>query len=511
MQAALFDAVSLPRRFGCLAAIYAALEAGASIGARNADGLTPLHWAVLHNPDAAAIEAAIAVLAAEGADVNDSSNSNKESPLHLTADNLHAEAAGAAVRALVKAGCNVNAKGQRGLMPLHYVAQCSSAAVARAAIAALVAVGADVHCRDEVGDVPQHKVAWQSSSEAAAAVVQALAAAGGDANAKDSNGFTALHCIAQHVSMAVAEAAVAALVAAGADVHSQSESGLTALHMVAWQSTAEGAAAAMQALLAAGANANAADSQGHCTLHAVAQSSTAAVAPAAVRALVSASADVRCKSDKGGEPLHYAAQHNKDGAAAAAVAAALLAAGADPQALDGDGKRAAELVVLREDAASCFKLLRTLLGPAHAAYEAGGAMPLCPTCFEPAACMTGPCGHLVCEDCATDVKVRQMFECDLFALPFNRSRSTLVVRCVPVYAGAAAVPGMPQQARPPVQGLLVIQPLTRHQSSRLMAPFTVLLASLFDLAPTYKPEPLSCMLTIRFKQQLPHLCFPASL
>ena len=69
LQAALLDAVQVPRRAECLAAIRAALEAGADVNARDSIRATPLHWAVSDNNDAAAVAAAVELLAAAGANV----------------------------------------------------------------------------------------------------------------------------------------------------------------------------------------------------------------------------------------------------------------------------------------------------------------------------------------------------------------------------------------------------------------------------------------------------------
>ncbi len=195
--------------------------------------------------------------------------------------------------------------------------------------------------------------------------------------------------------------------------------------------------------------------------HLIAWRGSATVAAAAIPALVAAGGDVRGKSRCGREPLHVAIEHNKDRRAAAAAVAALLAAGADPTAATSEGKLPIELALEREDAAECADLLKALLGtaagqaaangagPSNAAGQAAGAdagagpssgsgsgrgvqqvlqlaaaafrqlakgkrpaepaQPAareCPVCLEPGACMTGPCGHLVCEDCAKKDQVR---------------------------------------------------------------------------------------------------------
>ena len=70
LQADLWEAVKLPGRRQCLAAIYAALAAGASAACITTSGLTALHMAARSNQDKDAVAAAIAALLAEGADVH---------------------------------------------------------------------------------------------------------------------------------------------------------------------------------------------------------------------------------------------------------------------------------------------------------------------------------------------------------------------------------------------------------------------------------------------------------
>ena len=102
LQDALFDAVKVPRRAECLAAIRTALEAGADVNARDGKRWTPLHWAA-YNTDAAAVTAAVETLVAAGADVRANDGYGHE-PLHMAAFNSNAKAAAAAVRALLAAG-----------------------------------------------------------------------------------------------------------------------------------------------------------------------------------------------------------------------------------------------------------------------------------------------------------------------------------------------------------------------------------------------------------------------
>ena len=103
LQDALFAAVELPNRDECLAAIQAALDAGADVNARESrGGFSALHFAAF-NRDAAAVKAAVQALVAAGADVRAKAIDGRE-PLDCVPLNRNAEAAAAAVQSLVAAG-----------------------------------------------------------------------------------------------------------------------------------------------------------------------------------------------------------------------------------------------------------------------------------------------------------------------------------------------------------------------------------------------------------------------
>ena len=120
LQAALFEAVKVPRRAKCLAGIRAALEAGADVNATDVDGWTPLGWAVWFNTDAAAVEASVGALLAAGADVLAHTDQGSQA-LHLAATNIKAEPSAAGVQALLAAGSDALAKNYDGRMPLYWV------------------------------------------------------------------------------------------------------------------------------------------------------------------------------------------------------------------------------------------------------------------------------------------------------------------------------------------------------------------------------------------------------
>ena len=96
----------MPRRAECLAAIRAALEAGANVNAMDWEGQTPLHRAVTLNTDAAAVTAAVETLVAAGADVHCEALDCRSQPLLMATTNSDTKAAAAAVRALLAAGAD---------------------------------------------------------------------------------------------------------------------------------------------------------------------------------------------------------------------------------------------------------------------------------------------------------------------------------------------------------------------------------------------------------------------
>ena len=149
LQEALFKAVQLPGRHQCLAAIYAALAAGASLTAHDKDGLNALHLAARYNLDAEAVAAAISALVAEGTNVNVKTKS-KLRALHLAAVNPNAAAAAAAVRELAAAGASI----RNGVGPLHFMAGQTSAEAVPAVVQALVAAGCNPNAKSQNGTTP---------------------------------------------------------------------------------------------------------------------------------------------------------------------------------------------------------------------------------------------------------------------------------------------------------------------------------------------------------------------
>ena len=126
-----------------LAEVRDCLEAGAGVGARDALGGTPLHYAAGHNPFSTVISALIAA----GAEV-EARGVLGTTPLHeaaLFGYNL------SGIWALTAAGAEVNARTDEGKTPLHLAARFGEKPTV---ITLLLNAGADATARDNDGDTP---------------------------------------------------------------------------------------------------------------------------------------------------------------------------------------------------------------------------------------------------------------------------------------------------------------------------------------------------------------------
>lgn len=90
-----------------------------------------------------------------------------------------------AVVSLIKAGADVNFKGSLVYPPLHFALERDRHHIALA----LLQAGADVNLQDATGQTPLHKATMQAQES----FVLALLKKGADSNIKDSEGRTALH------------------------------------------------------------------------------------------------------------------------------------------------------------------------------------------------------------------------------------------------------------------------------------------------------------------------------
>lgn len=184
------------------------LAGGADVNAKDRDGETQLHKAVMFGEKNVA-----ELLLAHAADVN-AKDKNGETPLHYEARSGWKELA----ELLLAHGADVHAKDKNGETPLHYAASLGQKEVAELILAhgadvdskgygstplneaasggykvvaeLLLAHGADVNSKDRSGDTPLHNAAMMGRT----AVVVLLMDHGADVNAKDNHGLTPLQC-----------------------------------------------------------------------------------------------------------------------------------------------------------------------------------------------------------------------------------------------------------------------------------------------------------------------------
>ena len=354
--------------------VAAFVEAGADVEARDRAGSTPLHHAVgrIHNRTTLVARA----LLAAGAEVT-ARDGLGGTPLH--------RAAGAewprddsVVALLVEAGADVHATDDGGRTALHHAIRRDNPAIA----ARLVELGSDTAARDDSGHVanPVDCARFNTatffrlaSTETVAgcieggadvnasleyefngpsqlaestplhfapvwardpAVVSLLVGAGAEVNARGALGELPLHAAAQSSDN---PAMIVALIEAGAELGAwrpgiHSPYGWTPLHLAVERNRNPAITAA---LIEAGADVHARQEDGPTPLH-------DARSPEAVALLLEAGADLEARArfwgwrqPNGGDmtPLHVAAKLGN-----AAVFMALLEAGADPSAIDVEGK-----------------------------------------------------------------------------------------------------------------------------------------------------------------------------
>ncbi len=353
--------------------IAALVEAGADVNAVDRGGSTPLHHAVgrIYNRTALSARALLDV----GAEVN-TRDSRGGTPLHRAAGAIGPQT-DFLVSLLVEAGADIHATDDGGRTALHHAVRSDNPAIA----ARLIEHGADVAARDDSGhvanpvdctrfntatffhlappetvarcieggaDVNAESVYRRDGSQLPGssplhfasvwardpAIVSLLVQAGAEVNALNNSGGSPLHAAAGSTDN---PAMIVALVEAGAELDVwrpgiHSPNGWTPLHLAVDRNRNPAVTAA---LLEVGADVHARQEDGPTPLH---DAATADV----VGLLLEAGADIEARATYLGwrqpngrnmTPLHVAAKRGN-----AAVFMALLDAGADPSALDIEGK-----------------------------------------------------------------------------------------------------------------------------------------------------------------------------
>jgi hypothetical protein len=149
-------------------AIPILLENGADVNAALDDGLIPLHIAAMYQPNA------IPLLIRFGANVNAADN-NGRTPLHVAAQH-HPNA----IPTLLENGANVNAQSKYRLTPLHVASHYQPDA-----IPILIQNGANVNAQSEAGLTPLHYIIKFGKPPEVGVI---LIEAGADINALDTAG-----------------------------------------------------------------------------------------------------------------------------------------------------------------------------------------------------------------------------------------------------------------------------------------------------------------------------------
>ena len=317
-----FEMASPDTITACLAA---GVDPGAPVDSHRA---TPLHHAARAAPDAILVN----LLLTAGADVN-ARDLRGRTPLH---DAARANPNPGVITALLGGGADMDARDLRGSTPLHEAARPNPnprATTNPEVLAALLAAGADVDARDDRERTPLHATwqlppadrAWLDPRINAAAISQLLAA-GADPLALDQRGRAAAPDACRNWALAVFPRAAtpddyAACAEAGTDLDARDENGYTALH----HATVLADTAVVHLLLAASADPSARSHDDHTPLHFALRHRNSAVAAILVRA----GADVNAAENDEITPLHLAGHDS-------AVTTLLLEAGADVHA-DAEG------------------------------------------------------------------------------------------------------------------------------------------------------------------------------
>ena len=211
-----------------------------TVGARDANGDSPLHHAARLN-----LPAAIAFLGEKGADFG-AKNGDGATPL---ASAVKADAS-AAVKALIEKKADLDARDVMGDTPLHDAVLWS----ARNSLPLLVAAGAKPNARNSGGETPLHQAVRKSDLES----IHYLAGHGASLELRDNRGATPLFLAAKAGGTDIASF----LIASGADVEARDQTGRVPLAVA----VDSGDASTVKLLVGSGASIVALDASGSSPL-----------------------------------------------------------------------------------------------------------------------------------------------------------------------------------------------------------------------------------------------------
>jgi len=376
------------------------LERGADVNAFDADGMTPLFWAVTHGHTEM-----ISFLVEIGAKVDVSLRDSGLTPLHRAA----ATGQLAVVAALIDHGADVNARAKDGETPLMEAATWAHSEV----VAALAGAGASVDEKNKHGQTALALAIRGFSTadrERQMRTVEVLIDGGADVNTSDCEGEPPLICAARHgnadltkvllgrgadlsvrakrtdrkdtVLMAAIESylgwtpnldTVGVLIEAGADVNAVNEFGATALMNAAWGDWTE----IVKLLLANRAEVNARDYSGGTVLMKAASSNwhedykdketVRGQRLSIVQALSANGAEINATDNRGDSALIIAARSE-----IVEVVEALLDHGADVNAQNSVG----ETALLKAVESGRLPIVEMLLSRGASVSLAGAKQPI---------------------------------------------------------------------------------------------------------------------------------------
>lgn len=299
-------------RRGDIAAMSAALKAGANPDATDVDGTPALMNAALYSK-----AAALRLLLEHGANPNATDRTGATALIWAAADPEKA-------LLLIERGADVNVRSRPGRTALMTAA---SAAGGARVVKALLEKGAQVDARDEIDPMPilftgggRGTALIEAARVGDAESIRLLVSKGADVNAATANGVTALT-----EAVLFGRSNVAAyLLANGASVKIRAS---VIEHPVLSLAAMRGDAGIAKMLIEKGAEVNAQDAMGHTPLMWAAYSDRGA--PELVRTLIAAGADVRARSKSGESAMTWALRRGN-----AEVAGLLRQAGAEEEPVE---------------------------------------------------------------------------------------------------------------------------------------------------------------------------------